>query len=66
MLPLRCAQGFGSCAQHDSVWITDIMTQFTLIVSTASKPLTGLDLSGGEERSRAFEPCLMEGDHQND
>ncbi len=29
------------CAQHDSVWITDIMTQFTLIVSTASKPLRG-------------------------
>jgi hypothetical protein len=23
------------------VWITDIMTQFTLIVSTASKPLRG-------------------------
>ncbi len=29
------------CAQHDSVWITDIMTLFTLIVSTASKPLRG-------------------------
>ncbi len=29
------------CAQHDSVWITDIMTLFTLIVSIASKPLRG-------------------------
>ncbi len=28
-------------AQDDSVWITDIMTLFTLIVSAASKPLRG-------------------------